>query len=149
MMYRTHLLFGIFLALAFLDYANNKLIFFLVILASTFLPDVDCMHSYLGREKIFRPLQWFVKHRGFFHSLLFCIAIAVIFSFYYPPLALPFFLGYAGHLLLDSFTDNGIRPFWPFKKELKGFVRTNGNVEKGIFYFLILANLIIFISIVL
>src|SRR3989338_641887 len=147
MMYRTHALFGIFLALVFLDYANNKLLFFLVVLASTFLPDIDCTHSYLGREKIFRPVEWFVKHRGLFHSLVFCIFVAGIFAFTYPLLALPFFLGYAGHLLLDSFTNNGIRPFWPFKKELKGFVRTDGKVEKGIFYFLILANVLLLVKI--
>src|SRR3989338_1668484 len=103
------------------------------------------MHSFLGRKKLFRPLQWFVKHRGFFHSLIFCILVAGIFAFYYPIFALPFFLGYGGHLLLDSFTDNGIRPFWPLKKEIKGFIKTNGNVEKGIFYFLILALVIVII----
>jgi inner membrane protein len=145
-MYKTHFLFSIFLALIFLSYANNKLLFFLVILVSTFLPDIDCVHSLLGKQRILRPLQWFVKHRGVFHSLTFCLIICLLLALYYPALALPFFLGYAGHLFLDSFTERGIKPFWPLKKELKGVIKSNGNIERGIFYFFILANILLIIK---
>jgi membrane-bound metal-dependent hydrolase YbcI (DUF457 family) len=37
------------------------------------------------------------------------------------------------HLFGDAMTNEGIRPWWPTKKELKGFFRTGGKIEKGIF----------------
>jgi membrane-bound metal-dependent hydrolase YbcI (DUF457 family) len=56
-----------------------------------------------------------------------------VFSVFVPVIAFPFFLGYSVHLFSDSFTHEGIRPFWPSKKSSAGIVRTGGVVEKGIF----------------
>ncbi len=145
MMFRTHLAFAALSALVFLSYSSNKLLFLFVALASALLPDVDSAHSILGKRWFFRPMQWMVKHRGVFHSLTFCLIVSLAFAFFYPVFALPFFLGYASHLLLDSFTDNGIRPFWPSKKELKGFIRTGGKIEKGLLYGFILTDILLII----
>jgi len=140
-MYRTHLLAGAFLALLFLPFVVHKWLFVPVVLFCSLLPDIDSMHSYLGRRWFFRPLQWAVKHRDVFHSLTLCIIIALVFAFYIPVLALPFFLGYAGHLFADALTNEGIRAFWPLKEISSWRITTGGKSERIFFYFLIAANI--------
>jgi len=149
MIKRTHLAIGAFFALFFLPYVVNKFTFVVVTLIASLLPDIDSATSTLGRSKLFRPLQFFIKHRGFIHSLTFCFAVAVIFSFYIPVLALPFFLGYSIHLFADSFTLEGIKPFWPSKVEVRGRLRTGGNVEDGIFLVFVLIDFVLVVSLFL
>ncbi len=145
MMFRTHLAIGVFLALLFLPLINNKWIFILVVLISGLLPDIDTMHSYLGKRWFFRPLQWCVKHRDIFHSFTFAIIIALLFAFYIPVLALPFFLGYAGHLFADALTNEGIRAFWPLKERMQWRMRTGGKAEMIIFYLLIAGSIFLIV----
>ena len=142
-MYRTHLAMGVFFTLLFLPAVTHKWTFIIVALICTFLPDIDISQSYLGKYKVFRPLQWVVKHRGLFHSFTFAIIIALIFSFYFPILALPFFLGYSGHLIGDALTPEGIKPFWPSDKELKWKIKTNGKVEKILLYVVIFLDVLL------
>lgn len=147
MMFKTHLIIGIFLILLFFPIVSfDKFLFVGVLLLCTFLPDIDMSRSYMGKYKIFRPLQWVVKHRGFFHSFTLAVIIALIFAFYVPVLALPFFLGYAGHLIADAMTSEGIRPFWPSKTEIKWRIRTGGKTEKMIFYVLVLASIVLLVG---
>lgn len=145
MMFKTHFAVGIFLMLLFLPVVVHKWSFVVVLLVCTFLPDIDMSHSFLGKYKILRPIQWFVKHRGFFHSFTFALIVALVFAFYVPILALPFFLGYSGHLAADAVTSEGIRPFWPLKSEIKWRIRTNGKTEKMVFYVIIFINIVLFI----
>lgn len=67
------------------------------------------------------------KHRGFWHSLLANVLVALIVLFgawyvneYYFPLtvahALALPLGYLSHILIDSLTKYGVPFFWPLKK---------------------------------
>lgn len=137
MMFRTHLAVGVFLAVLFLPFVEHKWIFAPIVLFCSLLPDIDSMHSYLGQRWFFRPLQWVVKHRDFFHSLTLAVIVALLFAFYIPILALPFFLGYTGHLLADALTNDGIRAFWPLKERMQWRIRTGGKVEVVIFYLLI------------
>src|SRR3989344_4156179 len=146
MMFRTHLTIAVFLILLFLPVVIfNKWIFVFVLLFCTFLPDIDISQSYFGKYKILRPIQWFVKHRGFFHSFTLALIVALLFAFYIPILALPFFLGYSGHLIGDALTSEGIRPFWPSKHEIKWKIKTGGKTEKIVFYVLWLVNVLFFI----
>lgn len=147
MLARTHFVFGLFLALLFFPHVNNKFVFLPIVLIASLLPDIDCAYSYLGKNKLFRILQFFVKHRGAIHSLTVCLIVSLLFAFFVPVLAFPFFLGYTGHLFLDSITPDGVRPLWPVKKELSGKIRTGGNVEKVFFYFLILISFVLTFSI--
>jgi len=144
---RTHLAFGILFALILLPHVNSKLIFIPVVLIAVLIPDIDSMSSYLGKNKALRPVQFIVKHRGIFHSLTFCVLVSVLISFVLPALSLPFFIGFASHLFLDSFTVDGIRPFWPSKRELNGGFKTNGKTEKMFFWFLAVVDLFIFVKI--
>ncbi len=141
-MYRTHLAFALFLACLVAPFVIHLWIFFPVVLVSSFLPDIDSMHSYVGHRKIFRPLQWIVQHRSVLHSFTFCFLVSLGLALYFPVIALPFFLGYTSHLFGDALTLEGIRPFWPKKDSISGKVLTGGKFEMIIFFSLIVVDLI-------
>jgi inner membrane protein len=145
MIKRTHLAIGLALALLLLPSVRYKLVFFPIVLICALLPDIDSPDSYFGSSKLWRPLQWIVKHRGVFHSFTLCILVSLVFAFFLPIVALPFFLGYGSHLLADSFTQEGITPFWPWKRASQGALRTGGSVENGIFIGFIIINLFLFL----
>lgn len=146
MIKRTHLAIGLAFALLFLPHVNNKLLFFPIVLICSLLPDIDSPDSYFGHHKLWRPLQFIVTHRGIFHSFTLCILVSFVFAFFVPVLALPFFLGYSSHLLSDSFTQEGITPFWPWKRTSTGFLRTGGTVERGVFITFLIIDAVLFVK---
>jgi membrane-bound metal-dependent hydrolase YbcI (DUF457 family) len=145
MLKKTHLAVGLGVALYFLPYVNEKLFFIPIVLATSLLPDIDSGFSTVGKSKIARPLQWMVEHRGIIHSFTFAGLVSVIIALFFPVIALPFFLGYAFHLLLDTFTPQGIKPFWPLKFKSSGVVRTGGTVEKTIFAVVLVVDFALFV----
>lgn len=145
MLIRTHLTITSFFILLFISSVESKLVFVLVALIATYIPDMDSKFSKIGRHKTFRILQFFTKHRGLIHSFTFLVAITLFFVLFFPIIALPFFLGYGLHLLADSFTIKGIKPFYPWKKTSSGRVRTGGKAEIFIFVFFLLADLCLLI----
>jgi len=144
MMKKTHLIIALAFALLFLPHVNNKLIFLPVVLICALLPDIDSPHSQYGNQWFLRPLQFVSKHRGVLHSLSFCILFSLVLAFIFPILVLPFFLGYSSHLASDSFTQEGITPFWPWKKSSEGIVRTGGKIEKGVFLVFLILDVLLF-----
>lgn len=142
MMFKTHLMLALTVALLLLPYVEDKWLFVPLVLFSTLLPDIDSMHSFLGRKWFFRPLQWFVKHRGMLHSLTFCLLITGLFALFIPVLALGFFIGYGLHLFGDSLTVEGVRLWWPSKVENRGPMRTGGRVERGVLWVLTILSVI-------
>ncbi len=149
MIRRTHLAIGTALALYFLPFIKHKLFFIPIVIISSLLPDIDTMHSSIGRKKIFRPVQVFLTHRGPMHSYTICAIISLILAFFFPTYALPFFLGYSFHLFADSFTINGIRPFWPLKFNTKGVVKTGSMLDKTIFFVFLIIDIFLFLAIFL
>jgi len=145
MLGKTHLAIGAFAMIFFLPHVNNKLIFVPVILIASILPDIDSGFSTLGKKRIFRPVQFLTKHRGVLHTFTFCIGVSIFLAFYLPTFAFPFFLGYGLHLLADSWTIEGIKPFWPLKDESRGKVRVGGTIEEGIFMVFVLLDVIFLI----
>lgn len=145
MIKRTHLAIGLAAALYFLPFVNHKLLFIPVVLISSLLPDIDSSFSQLGKKNIFRPVQMVFTHRGPLHSYTLCIFFSLLFAFFYPIFALPFFLGYSFHLFADSFTINGIKPFWPFRFQSSGVVRTGGLIDGWIFIVFILVDVLFFL----
>lgn len=144
MLNKTHLAIGVFIGLYFVMHIKDQFLFMFVLLISTLLPNAD---KFLG----FRNLPFLKKHsennplhRGVLHTYTFCIAISVLFAFFYPLLALPFFLGYSMHIFADSFTSNGVKPFWPLKYTSSGPIHTGGKREIVVFWVIILANVILF-----
>jgi len=145
MLGRTHLAIGIFAILLFVPQVTHKASFVIVALIATMLPDADSAFSTIGRRKTLRPVQMFVKHRGLFHSFTFLILITFFFVLFLPIVALPFFLGYSLHIFADSFTIEGIRPFYPHKKSVSGRIRTGSRFETGFLVGFVLADIAIFI----
>jgi inner membrane protein len=144
MLIKTHIAITVFGILLLILSVEHKIIFILVALIATFIPDIDSRYSVMGKKKINRILQFFTKHRGITHSFVFLIVITLIFLYFIPVVALGFFLGYGLHLFADSFTKNGITPFHPFsKKKSEGFISTGRKFEKFIFICFIILNVIL------
>ena len=145
MMLRTHLAINVLFILLFLPHISLYYIFIPVALIATLLPDLDSGFSTIGKMKAGKIVQFFVRHRGFFHSFTLCIIVSVMLSAFIPVLALPFFLGYSLHLFADSFTFEGIKPFWPMRKTSSWHLRTGSRVEATLFVFFVVADILIFI----
>jgi len=143
MLVKTHLVIGLFGILLFLPFVESKVIFVLMVLIATLLPDIDSAYSTLGHKKFFGFLQFFVKHRGVLHSFTFLIVLTLIFLFFLPLLALGFFLGYALHLFADSFTKEGIVLFYPFKKKSSWNIKTGGKMETIVFVLFLMIDILL------
>ncbi len=145
MLIRTHLAFVILLIMIFVRHVSDKPIFIIVALIATILPDIDTGFSHVGHKWYLKPVQIFVKHRGIIHSLTMAVFLSVLISIFYPVLSLGFFLGYSVHLFMDSFTKDGIQPFWPLKYKTSGPVKTGGRIEMSLFVTIVLVDILIFI----
>lgn len=148
MMFKTHVALAVAVGLAVVPHVTHPYSFFPLLILATLLPDIDSMHSFLGQYKLFRPLQWFVSHRGMIHSMTLCLAITFLLALFVPVVALPFFVGYGLHLFADSVTIEGIRLWWPWSDEVRGKIRTNGRVEKIIFYALCFVIVVLVVRLV-
>ena len=145
MMLKTHLAIGILAILIFLPHITSKIIFIAVALISSILPDADTAYSYVGKAKGLRVFQAFTRHRGFLHSFSFSIIVSVLLAVFIPVVSLGFFLGYSLHIFTDSFTPEGIKPFWPSKKTSIWRIRTGGVLEKGLFVFFVFVDILVFV----
>ncbi|MBI2452233.1 metal-dependent hydrolase [Candidatus Pacearchaeota archaeon] len=138
---KTYLSVALAVALYFLPHVNNKIIFIPAVLISTLIPEIENPNFFKKGFKIFTTTKEDLPKNGILHTYTFCIMVSLIFAFFYPVLALPFFLGYSFHLLLDTFTPQGIRPFWPLKQRTSGKVAPGGKIEKTIFYIFIIFDI--------
>lgn len=144
MMLKTHFAISLFFIILFFPIVESKIVFTITCLFATMLPDMDSRFSTIGKKWIVRILNFFSKHRGFFHSYTFLLLITLIFALYLPVLAFGFFLGYGLHLFADSFTQYGIVAFWPSKRVVSGGLRTGGKIEKSLFVALIVVVFMLF-----
>jgi len=144
MLIKTHLSITLFFVLILISSVESKLVFVIVALIATFIPDIDSRFSTVGRRKIARVLQWFTKHRGITHSFTFLILITIFLVLFFPVISLGFFLGYSLHIFSDSFTKDGIRPFYPLKNKTSGSLRTGGRIEIGIFVAFVIVDIVLF-----
>ena len=141
MLIKTHLAITIFAILLFFQNVNNQIIFIIVALVATFIPDIDSEFSIAGRK--FGFLNVFMKHRGFIHSFTFLFLVLWLFILFFPIASLPFFLGYGLHLFADSFTIEGIKPFLPWNKNISWKIKTGGKTETILFISFILLDLFV------
>lgn len=144
MLFKTHLAINFFFALFFSNYIQHKTIFIALVLFATAFPDIDNLNSYISKKArtLSKIVHFFFKHRDFFHSITFVVLLSFLLMFLSANIAFPFFIGYTFHILADSFTVEGIRIFWPLKTRTKGKIRTNGLIEKIIFYAFILLDIL-------
>ncbi len=145
---KTHMAIAVFAVLFLVEHTVYKYSFIAVTLLASFIPDIDSGFSTMGKWNIFRPIQFFTKHRGVIHSFTLCIILSFLLAWFWPIYALPFFLGYALHLLADSFTVEGIRPFWPLKKMSQGSLRVGGPLEHVLFAGFCIIDLVLFIGLI-
>lgn len=145
MLIKTHIAITVLAILILIPFVTHKIIFVVIALLSTFIPDIDSKYSTLGKRKVFRPAQLVMKHRGIWHSFSLLLPLTALIVYFYPIGALPFFVGYSFHLLADSFTIEGIRPFYPLKKSINGKIKTGGHFEKITLIILVGISLILFL----
>ncbi len=145
MLLRTHIALGLLAALLFLPHVEHKLLFLAICLVASILPDVDTPFSAIGKPKLMRFFQLFVRHRGMIHSLTIATAVSILLAFVWPLAALPFFLGYSVHLLADAFTRDGIIPFWPLRKKTSWIIRTDSMEETALFVLLIALDVLVIV----
>lgn len=142
MLIRTHLAIVVLVILLLLPQVSNDYLFIGVALLASFIPDIDIPFSKLGSWKIFRFLQFFVKHRGVLHSLTIAILTSIIIAIFFPAAAFAFFVGYSVHVFADSFTKEGVEPFWPMRGKSTGWIRTGGYIETVVFVVFILIDIL-------
>lgn len=139
------MLFAVLLGLLYFDYFIGdaglwlKIAFAATLIFGALLPDIDQQESSASHKMPILSgfVRLFSRHRGIMHSIwipivLFLIAKFVVVKFFNLPdmMLMGFLIGYASHLLADSFTVQGIEPFTPFSRfRARGWMRTGGIVE--------------------
>jgi inner membrane protein len=146
MLLRTHLVFSVFIYFLIIRYfvIGSPLLFFIFLILATSFVDIDSRKSKIGKKWYFRPLQWFVRHRGMVHSLFFAILLSLIIAGVHQWAGIGFFVGYLSHLFMDILTKQGIGIFWPLSNWKIGlWVRSGGVVEEILFVLLLLGDIFI------
>jgi len=143
MMFRTHIIFSFLISLLIINSFDiqNKILFIIIILLASALPDIDSYKSKIGKK--IKPISFlinlFFSHRGIFHSPFLLILISMLIVITNLEIAAAFFIGCLSHLVLDSLTPEGVMFFYPFsKRRTKGFIRT-GSLFENILFILLLA----------
>jgi len=136
MLNKTHIAVGAFFMLFFMHKVVHVGTYFIVFAIATLLPNMDRFISF----KLFKGKGIITRKRGFFHSFTFCLIVTALLSWFFPVAAFPFFLAYGTHLIVDSWTVDGIIPFWPLRYSAKGSVRQGGKVEHMILYSFLAAD---------
>ncbi|MFZ5955648.1 MAG: metal-dependent hydrolase [Nanoarchaeota archaeon] len=150
MLLRTHLVFSIFIYALLFNFLEKKFLFFLFLIFAVCIVDIDSKNSKAGKSVLFRPIQFFTKHRGAFHTLLFCLIFSAIFYFADKNAGLGFFVGYMSHLILDCFTKSGIKLFWPISNLKFGLgVKSGGLIEEICFVLLFLVDIGLFVKLMI
>lgn len=137
MLFRTHLIIALFFILLFFNSAS--LIFIIIFLFASIIPDIDSPFSKVGKH--FRFFNFFMKHRGIIHSFTFLFLIGIFLFFFAREILFPFVFGYSLHLILDGITIQGIRPFYPIRFRIGGFMKTGKIIENVFFIVFLLADL--------
>ena len=138
MMWKTHLVFGILCGLLVMNVydVTSFWIFFPLVILGSLLPDIDERHSKINQGlPVFRWLSVLVKHRGIFHSIFMATGLAVLLYWLVGmQYAMPLFVGYMSHLLIDSLTKSGINFLHPVSQfRISGFVETGSILETFVF----------------
>ena len=142
MLFRTHLAFALLLFCLIIGTFKGMLLFLIFVLIGAAFVDIDSSSSKIGKAWFLRPLQYIVRHRGMFHSLLFSIFISVLVWFVNKNAGYGFALGYGSHLFLDCLTPIGLKVLWPFSDAVFRFpiVRTGSLIENMIFVLMLLGD---------
>lgn len=148
MIFRTHIAFAFLFGILVYNYnlINNWISFFLFLFIGAGFPDIDHNRSKFGRNLLSKIITVFSEHRKIFHSLFFGVASTYLFFLYDKDAGVGFLLGFFSHVILDSFTKQGVNFLYPFGKFVfRGFIKSGGELEGILFYFLIIADILFLI----
>ena len=154
MKFKTHLAFGLFMGLLYLNYAEvqNRFLFILFVLLGSALPDIDTSSSKLGSKiwPLSKLIEIFLGHRGIFHSIWLIILIPGIVYLYIGKIyGIAMFIGYFSHVLMDGFTKKGVNFLNPFLElRLRGFLETGSFLEKMILVVIVLLDIFLMLGII-
>jgi len=141
MMFRTHLPFSLLFGSLFLGFAGiNTVLFFILVAAGSLIPDMDHKNSWINnRLKISKVLPYFTEHRGVMHSLILGFGmLAFVWIVFDKIYAVPLFIGFVSHILIDGLTPSGVNFLHPLGElHLRGFIDT-GSWKESIIFLLIL-----------
>jgi inner membrane protein len=148
MIFRTHIAFALLVGLLFVEnFKGNSILFLIIVLFFTMLPDIDHPKSKLGRKIPFvsKIFSFLFGHRNLLHSIFIAIGLSFLIYSFFGKWWAPVFLGYFSHILIDGFTLEGINFIYPFKQlRLQGFVEVGGKQEILIFWFLVFIDSLLF-----
>jgi inner membrane protein len=113
--------------------------FLFATLIAALLPDIDTGTSFFGKH--IKPLNHFLEHRTFFHSILFMTMVAISAAYLgkNTDLAIAVFIGMTSHLFLDTLNPAGVYLFWPAKVIARGKFKMGGIAEIILFVAIVLA----------
>lgn len=134
---RTHIIGGLAAGLAASLYTTGEPILLIgAAVIGGLLPDIDHPQSKVGRAvyPLSKLISAAVGHRTFTHSLLF-MGLLLYFIGYKDSWALGLLVGIASHVFLDSWTDRGIKLFWPIPITFRlPITITTGGVMEKVFF---------------
>jgi len=140
MQFKTHIAFAFLISLFLIDFLKikNQILFFIIVLFFSIIPDLDEYSSKISKK--LKPLSYITKllfkHRGFFHSIFIPLLLSLIlFSINKKIISLAILTGYISHLILDALTIKGITPLFPIiNKKINGFIKVNSLLDNLLFY---------------
>lgn len=141
MLFRTHVLFGVFVWLILERVLEMPAFVLAGVLVGAIFVDLDSCSSKIARRFWF--VSWIFRHRGVLHSLMVCLGLSLVVGVFSLWLGFGFFVGYSSHLILDCLTLRGVALFWPLGWRCRGFVRSGGLVEDVLFVVLLGAVLVL------
>ena len=104
---KTHMSVGVAVAMAVIMTSSYNIVYIIIACMGAIAPDFDIK---LG-----------IKHRTWTHSILFLGLTTWLFSTINLEIAMFWAIGYASHLLIDSFAKWGVPFFYPIIKKRIGF----------------------------
>ena len=145
MMATTHLVFGFLAGLFGIQFLHpsNQVLFMILVLFGSLLPDIDHPRSKLGRNVKF--VSWLFEHRGFTHSIYAVILVALITNIFTdnPVNTYALMIGFMSHLVADSFSKEGVMFFHPLSKaKLRGVIKTGSTAEYLLFLLLLAITIV-------
>jgi len=121
----THLLFSFLFGSLFLDYVYPssliaKIVFAVLLLVGTSLPDLDLKIPSL-------------KHRGILHTIwpiILILILNVVLAGFLPFSIAALALGHGSHLFADAITKEGVAPLFPLtRQEIRGPIKVGSLAE--------------------
>ena len=143
MLFHTHLMFGVvtFILLSPIFSGGNEIIFLLLVLIGSVLPDIDDGHSKIKKASgiIGSIISFMFKHRGILHSLAMVVILFIVMSLWNTYYAWGLCIGYLSHLFSDALTPMGIKFLYPFASwKLRGPIRVGSLGEWVVLFGLVI-----------